>query len=75
MSGGFAIAMDEDPENGESLRLLFQLVLRASVWLGDTGPETDVVEPAEEVESLGFLDDEYAMHSQALSWTAGKERA
>jgi len=43
---------------------LFQLALRERVWLV-VGPVTEAVELAEDVESLGFLDGEYAMHSRS----------
>ena len=60
-------SIEVDVNGGNGSIFLFQLVLRESVWLEVTGPITDPVELADEVESLGFLDGEYAMHSGILS--------
>jgi hypothetical protein len=54
--------LSEALDNGSMFRPLFQLVLRESVWFEVAGPFTDVVEPDDEVENLGCLDGEYAMH-------------
>jgi hypothetical protein len=43
------------------------LALPENLWPEVVGPFTEAVELAEDVESLAFLDGEYAMHSRIAS--------
>lgn len=56
------MVLEDTLDIGSTFRPLFQLVRRESVWFDIGGPFTDVIELEDEVESLGCLDGEYAMH-------------
>lgn len=65
---GRAATLEGGLSNVSTFRFLFQLALRESVWPVATGIFTDAVELADELESLGFLEGEYAMRPKTPSW-------